>query len=167
MARVTRYAPLSLLALVLGATAGTAQVLDSAVVRSEVPICQSVKPGILVRVNTGHRGDQVGPVTRCDSLEIMVGPYLYPVDYVVPAAAVKRLWVQERAGTEGAVLGGALGALAGGLLAVAKSELCPGSSYAVTCRGNMVLGVAVGGAIGGAVGWTIGRVLPRWRRVYP
>ena len=67
MARVTRHAPLSLLALVLGATAGTAQVLDSAVVRSEVPICQSVKPGILVRVNTGHRGDQVGPIMRCAS----------------------------------------------------------------------------------------------------
>jgi len=166
MARVTRHAALSVLGLALGAVPGTTQVMDSAVVRS-VPICQSVKPGSLVRVSTGHHGDQVGPVMRCDSLEILVGPYLYPVDYVVPAAAVKRLWVQERAGTEGAVLGGALGALAGGLLAATKSELCPTSSYAVVCRGNMVLGVAVGGAIGGAVGWTIGRVLPRWRRVYP
>ena len=54
-----------------------------------------------------------------------------------------------------------------GLLAATKSELCPTSSYAVVCRGNMVLGVAVGGAIGGVLGWTIGRVLPRWRRVYP
>src|SRR2546430_10281439 len=103
MARVTRHAALSVLGLALGAVPGTTQVMDSAVVRS-VPICQSVKPGSLVRVSTGHHGDQVGPVTRCDSLEIMVGPYLYPVDYVVPAAAVKRLWVQERAGTEGAVL---------------------------------------------------------------
>src|SRR2546426_8855218 len=94
---------------------------------------------------------------RCDSLEILVGPYLYPVDYVVPAAAVKRLWVQERAGTEGAVLGGALGALAGGLLAATKSELCPTSSYAVTCRGNMVLGVAVGGGLRGGVGGDLGR----------
>src|SRR5207247_7697319 len=133
----------------------------SAVVRSEVPILQSVKPGMRVRVNTGHHGDQVGPVMRCDSLEILVGPYLYPVDYVVPAAAVKRLWVQERAGTEGAVLGGALGALAGGLLAAAKSELCPGSSYAVTCRGNMVLAGAAGRASGGAVGGPLRPVRPR------
>ena len=104
---------------------------------------------------------------RCDSREILVGPYLYPVDYVVPATAVKQLWVQERAGTEGAVLGGALGAVVGGLLAAVKSELCPGSSFAVKCPGNLARGVPVGGAIGGVVGWTIGRALPRWRRVYP
>src|SRR5438128_8343094 len=136
----------SLLAIVCGWASAAAQMSDSAASSSAPPAwCASATAGIMARVNTGAHGSHIGPVLHCDAAAIVLGETLGQdaSEYTVPTMFVRKVWVRRTGGRIGVVLAAASGGDLGGMVAGAKSELCPHPqantvrSAPLTCPGNI------------------------------
>jgi len=83
----------------------------------------------------------------------------------IPIAAIDTLWVRGHATTTGLLIGGAFGAVFGGLAGAYGAGLC---EYDCSETGTSVLaGSLLGAAAGAGVGALVGAVIPKWKRRYP
>jgi hypothetical protein len=61
------------------------------------------------------------------------------------------------------------GAVAGGVVAQSKTEICFKGSppVAATCHGNVVINAVVFGGGGALMGLVLGRAIRRWAKIFP
>lgn len=139
--------------------------------QSTQPICtiRELRTGRLIRVEDTTRAGVVGPFLSCSDSAVAVGVGSSNADRSVRTELIRRMWARDNQRRVALIAGAAAGAVAGGIFAQSKSEICFKGSppAATTCHGNVVINALVFGGGGALVGLIVGRSIPRWVKIFP
>ncbi|HET9709779.1 MAG TPA: hypothetical protein VFP39_15875 [Gemmatimonadales bacterium] len=142
-----------------------------AAAQSSRPLCtvRELRTGRLIRVEDTTRASVVGPFVGCSDTLLMLGIGHSDSSRSVPTDLVRRMWARDNQRRIGLIAGTLAGAVAGGVVAQSKSEICFKGSppVAATCHGNLVVNAVVFGGGGALLGLVLGRSIPRWARIFP
>lgn len=158
--------PRSIVILVLALTGVLPKLVGAqAVVPRRDSAVARLRTGQQIRVTGEGLGLLMGRagVASGDTLDLTQGDAVRRI----PIPAIDTLWVRGGASTEGAIVGGSLGAIFGVLAAAAAQGLDDTGSDASAPIGTYLAGAFMGAFIMGGVGALIGGAVPKWKRKYP
>ena len=139
--------------------------------QSSRPVCtiRELRTGRLIRVEDTTRASVVGPFLSCSDSAVTVGVGSSDTNRSVRTELIRRMWARDNQRRVGLIAGAAAGAVAGGLIAQSKSEICfkGNPPVAATCHGNVVINAIVFGGGGALVGLIVGGSIPRWAKIFP
>ncbi|HET7249886.1 MAG TPA: hypothetical protein VFI79_08575 [Gemmatimonadales bacterium] len=142
-----------------------------AAAQSTRPICtiRELRTGRLIRVQDTTRASVVGPFLSCSDTLLTLGYGSSDSTRSVRSELIQQMWARDNQRRIGLIAGAAAGAVAGGMIAQSKSEICFKGTppAATTCHGNVVINALVVGGGGALVGLIVGHSIPRWAKIFP